>query len=72
MPLLLGLINYTPTDKIRYLLLILESKGPDGVKDFVIALYDSANESNIPGHKYLVKLLQRDGVAIKLAQNTEI
>ena len=53
-------------------MLILESEGPDGVKDFLRALYDSANESNIPGHKYLVKLLQRDGVAIKLAQNTEI
>ena len=68
----LGLSHYTSTEKIRYLLRILQSKGPDGEKDFVRALYDSGNDSNIRGHKHLAELLERDGVDIKLVQNTEV
>jgi len=62
----------TSTEKIQDLLLILRSKGPDGVKNFVKALYDSANESNVPGHDYLVKHLQRAGVIIKLTKTTQV
>jgi len=51
-----------PTLKTRHLLMNLDSKGPDGVQNFIKALYES---SNVPGHQYLMKLLQQEGVTVE-------
>ena len=57
----------TPTEKTRYLLSNLESKGPKGHTDFLKALI--ASSSAVSGHHYLIKLLQAQG---KLCLNEQL
>jgi len=51
-----------PTLKTRQFLFNLHSKGPDGEKNFIKALFESAK---VPGHQYLIKLLKDNGVTIE-------
>ena len=52
----------TPTEKIRYLLSILESKSPQGQSGFVKALFDSS--FHVDGHQHLIGILQDQGIQI--------
>ena len=52
----------TPTEKTKYLMSALESKSPEGLQNFVKALYDSSSINH--GHQLLIEKLQENGVVV--------
>ena len=66
----LQLKNETDFDKAQYLLsTILCSKGPEGEKNFVKALYEISKERGNFGYTDVIFKLQREGILVSEASN---
>ena len=61
---LLQLVSTTNYKKVQDLLSLIISKGPEGEKNFIIALYESSKKQGNSGHKELIAKLQHEGITV--------